>query len=351
MTPTETRLCDYLRGITPITAVSDDELAAAREQGVFLLLANRMPQTAFAAELRHAAIVDAIRTRELQAVLSALTGAGIHAILFKGAALAYTHYPRPELRPRSDTDLLIPLGARDAVESVLLRLGYRRPTEIDSALAVGQFHFVKTDDVGVEHALDVHWRLSNVRAFAAVLTYDELVRAEAAVPALGPHAWTVSKIHALLVACVHRIAHHGDATYLLWLFDVHVLARSLTTADRDAFVALASAKRVRAVCARTLSLAQDAFGDLDTAWVESLSTTSGVDEPTALFVGGGLHQIDILKSDLSATAWGAKLQLLREHLFPPPSYMRERYPRWPTLLLPLAYARRIVVGAPRWLRR
>ena len=123
------------------------------------------------------------------------------------------------------------------------------------------------------------------------------------------------------------------------------------TADRDAFVALASENRVRAVCARTLLLAHDAFGDLDTVWIESLSTTTGVDEPTALFVGGGLRQIEILKSDLIATAWGSKLQLLREHLFPPTSYMRERYPRWPAVLLPLAYARRILVGAPRWFRR
>nr|UXE44937.1 hypothetical protein Hi04_10k_c3996_00012 [uncultured bacterium] len=346
----EERLCVYLRGDTTTGPVSEDALAAAREHGVFLLLADRLRLTAFAAELRQAAIVDALRTRELQAVLAALTGAGVHAVLFKGAAVAHTHYPRPELRPRSDTDLLIPIEARDRVFSALSRLGYRQPAEIDSILAVGQFHFVKTDEVGLEHALDVHWRLSNVRAFADVLSYEELAGDAVPVSALGPHARSASPVHALLVACVHRVAHHADTTYLLWLYDVQLLSRSLTAVDREAFVALASAKRVQAVCERTLTLAQDAFGGLDVGWIDSLAP-GAVEEPTSQFVGGGLRQVDILASDFGATAWGSKMQLLRAHLFPPPSYMRERYPGWPALLLPLAYARRIVAGAPRWLRR
>src|SRR5262249_20869353 len=162
--------------------------------------------------------------------------------------------PRPELRPRSDTDLLIPAEARDSVASVLSRLGYRQPPEIDSDLAVGQFHFVKIDDVGLEHAFDVHWRLSNVRAFPGGVSYEDLARDAVPVPVLGAHAWSASAVHALLVACVHRVAHHADTTYLLWLFDVTLLSRSLTAVDREAFVALASATRMRAVCMRTLTL-------------------------------------------------------------------------------------------------
>jgi len=49
----------------------------------------------------------------------------------------------------------------------------------------------------------------------------------------------------------------------LWLFDVHLLARMFSARERGAFTALASARRMRAVCARTLALAQDAFGGID----------------------------------------------------------------------------------------
>lgn len=346
------RVCAYLRDdAAPSGPVQASVLAAAREEGVFLLLADRLWREVFADELRDAAAIDALRTRELRVVLAALADARVDAVVLKGAALAHTHYPRPELRPRADTDLLIPENARDPVASALSRLGYRRPPEIDGDVAVGQFHFVKTDGYGLEHALDVHWRLSNVRAFAEMLTYDELARAAIVIPALSAHARVPTPVHALLVACIHRVAHHADTTHLLWLFDVHLLARSLTEGDRQVFVALASEKKVRAVCARTLTLAQEAFGGLDDTWLELLKPPRTSEEPTATFVGGGLRPVDILKSDLGATARGSRLRLLREHLFPPTSYMRERFPGWPTLLLPLAYARRIVVGAPRWVRR
>lgn len=326
-------------------------LSAAREEGVFFLLVDRLRWESFADELRDAAVIDALRTRELRVVFAALADARVHAVVLKGAALAHTHYPRPELRPRADTDFLIPENARDTVASVLSQLGYRRPLEIDGDVAIGQFHFVRTDAHGVEHALDVHWRLSNVRAFAEVLTYDELARAAVMVPALGVHASVPTPLHGLLVACIHRVAHHADTTHLLWLFDVHLLARSLTEPERQAFVALASAKNVRAACARTLTLAQEAFGGLDDIWIDSLAAPDTSQEPTAAFVGGGLRPVDILRSDLIATAWSSRVRLLREHLFPPASYMRKRYPSVPPLLLPLAYARRIVAGAPRWLRR
>jgi hypothetical protein len=352
LTAMRARVCAHLRDDAAAdTPVPPSVLLAAREEGVFLLLADRLGWEPFADELRDAAVVDALRTLELRTVLAALGEGGIPSVLLKGAALAYTCYPRPELRPRADTDLLIPENARDRVASVLSRLGYRRPSEIDGDVAVGQFHFVKINAQGLEHVLDVHWRLSNVRAFADVLTYEELARAAVVVPALGAHAWAPTAVHALLVACIHRVAHHADTTHLLWLFDVHVLARSLTERDRQAFVALASAKRVRAVCARTLTLAEDAFGGLDVAWIDSLAPVDSREEPTAAFVGGGMRQVDILKSDLRASSWGSKVQLLREHLFPSASYMRERYPGWPAFLLPLAYARRVVTGAPRWLRR
>jgi hypothetical protein len=271
--------------------------------------------------------------------------------LIKGAALAYTHYDRPELRPRIDVDLMIPVDAREAVARTLAALGYRRPLEIDGDVAIGQFHFVQRDRHGYDHALDVHWRVSNVRAFADVVTYDELAGEAVSLPALGPHALAPSAVHALLIACVHRIAHHNDTSNLLWLYDVHLIAHALTQKERDAFVALAVSRRMRAVCVRTLTLAQEAFGGIDREWIAALSPADDPGEPSAAFVGGGLRQVDILKSDLAATAWTSRLRLLREHLVPSASYMRQRFPRWPVVLLPVAYVCRIVAGAPRWLRR
>jgi hypothetical protein len=154
------------------------------------------------------------------------------------------------------------------------------------------------------------------------------------------------------VACVHRVAHHRDTDDLLWLFDVHLLARAFASHERDAFTQLASARRMRAVCARTLSLAQAAFGGLDVEWVAALSAVGSNGEPSAALLRGGLRQVDILKADLTATPrWPDRLQLLREHLFPRAAFMYERYGRRRRLALPLLYLHRIVTGLPKWFRR
>ncbi len=352
MNATRQRLCSWLSDPLPPGSPDEDVIALAESEGVLLLLADRCRIGALMPDLRAAAVLEELKARELRAVLTLLAGEGIDPVLLKGAALARTHYRRPELRPRSDTDFIIPEGAREHAVRVLASLGYQRAAEIDGDLAVGQFHFSKTDRHAVSHALDVHWRVSNVRVFADALSYEELRRDAVEVPDLGPHAWAPSSPHALLIACIHRVAHHDDTRHLLWLFDVHLLARGLASRQRDAFTALVTATRMRAVCASTLRVSQDAFGGLDLAWIAALSRESGVNEPSRAFVGGGWRRAEILLSDVTATpGWTGRLRLLREHLLPRPSYMRARYPAWPAAFLPAAYLHRVVCGLPRWLRR
>ncbi len=44
-------------------------------------------------------------------------------------------------------------------------------------------------------------------------------------------------------------------------------------------------------------------------------------------------------------------RLIAEHLFPPASYMRQKYGLHSRALLPVAYVRRIVWGAAGWWKR
>jgi hypothetical protein len=264
------RLCACLRGACPNASAAPDMLTRARAEGILPIVAERLGLSEFAGELRAAAVIEALRAHELRGLLAALVEAGVRALLLKGAALAYTHYPRPELRPRADTDLMIRVADREAVVRVLTARGYRRPPEIDGDVAIGQLHLLRSDSHGFEHALDVHWRISNARAFADLLTYDELARDSMPVTALGPHAFSPSTPHALLIACIHRVAHHGDAPNLLWLYDIHLLERTLTPDGRDAFVALAAERGMTAVCARSLTLTHDAFGGVDAQSLDRL---------------------------------------------------------------------------------
>ena len=329
---------------------SSDLLACARGHRVHLLLADRARDAELLSDLRAAVVVEAARERELRVVLAALAEADVRPVLLKGVVLSRTHYPRPELRPRTDTDLLIASSARDAATRALLDLGYEHVAETGGLLTTGQFHLHKRDAVGVFHALDIHCRISNVQAFSNVLSYAELVRNARPVPLLGPHAWGPSPVHALVIACVHRVAHHGNTDSLLWLLDVSLLAGSLEPHERDGFVELAGARAIRAVCRSTFELADAAFGGIDANWLASLTTETV--EPTAAFLRGPLRQIDILKQDLLASprVW-QRMQIVVEHLFPRSSFMYQRYGTHRKLALPLLYAHRIATGIPKWFRR
>jgi hypothetical protein len=131
-----------------------------------------------------------------------------------------------------------------------------------------------------------------------------------------------------------------------------LLARAFSPRERESFTQLASGRRMRAVCARTLGLAHAAFGGLDVGWIASLSQTNGAIEPTASFVGGSLRRIDILRADLAATSErSARLRLLREHLFPNPQFMYQRYGTRLRFALPFLYLHRALTGLPKWFRR
>lgn len=344
-------LCALLRG-SPDGAAHLSRAAivdAAREHRVHLLLAGRLPDPELTADLRDAAALEAAREVELRGVIAALAAAGVRAVLIKGAALAHTHYPRPELRPRLDTDLMIPAEARARASRILAALGYARLTETEGDLCVSQIHFERTDALSVRHTFDVHWRISNVLAFADVLSYDDLAREAVALPHLGACALGPGTAHSLLLACLHRVAHHRDSPHLLWLYDIHLLADALDDCERDRLIAIADARRVRTVCAASLQRAADAFGGRAGDLAMRLAPQAGTTEPTAAFLGDRLRQVDVLTADIRALdGWSTRWQLVREHMFPARAYMFARYgTRRP---LPWLYLQRIVMGAPKWFR-
>jgi hypothetical protein len=346
-------VCAWLRGSSADAPGVPFEtiLETARDHRVHLLLAARWPRTELASDLRAAAAIDAIRDVELRRVLDALASAGVQAMLIKGAALAHTHYPQPALRPRIDTDLMIPDAARDRVAQALAALGYLRAIETEGEIANAQAHYERIDALSIHHALDVHWRIANVIVFAGILTYQELARDSVTVPALGAHARAPSATHALMLACIHRVAHHRDSLNLLWLYDIHLLAEAMDETERAALIDLARAHRVRAVCAESLRLAADAFGGLAGDLAARMSPPDGVSEPSQALLAERRRPVDILAADIKALdGWSKRWQLLLEHVFPAREYMFARYGTRRTLSLPWLYVQRIVTGAPKWFR-
>ncbi|HWW59862.1 MAG TPA: nucleotidyltransferase family protein, partial [Thermoanaerobaculia bacterium] len=97
-----------LRGETVAwPAITAEDAAAIRAQGLGPLVYASSHAPALRSDALAAAVAEPLRLADLQEVVRALPFA---PLILKGTALAYQVYAAPELRPRTDTDLLI---ARD----------------------------------------------------------------------------------------------------------------------------------------------------------------------------------------------------------------------------------------------
>jgi hypothetical protein len=337
------RLRDAAEHHAVLPLVADGLLAAAGTASVFA--------AGLSARVRRAAVAEAVREVELASLLDVLGRASVGALLFKGAALAYTCYGRPELRPRLDTDLLIPEQKRSTAAAVLRDLGYEVSGHFSGDLVAYQAAYLKRRRDAVVHVVDLHWRLSNPQPFGDVLTYEEAAAEAVPVVELGAQAWTLSAVHALLVACVHRVAHHSTDQRLIWAVDIDRLAGRYTAPDWERFVTLAIGRRVAAVCRRGLTDAQHVC---HTAVPEAVLDELGQavdDEPTAAFLRPRRHAAVVAQDLAAMPTWGSRVRLLRQHAFPPATYMRGVYAPASSLPLPLLYLRRAWHGARKWLGR
>lgn len=343
-------------------ADSDALCAHAVQHGVLPLVCAVLASSTSApppllAKLREMAAADVAgdlaREQELRRLLTSLAEAGLSPLVIKGAQLAYTHYPRPDLRPRVDTDLLIPKDRRDTAHQVFLSLDYEAARQMSGDLVAYQAFYVKRRGVHPVHAVDLHWKIANSQVFADVLGYDELAAEAVQIPRLSPAARGLSSVHALLLACTHRVAHHFDADCLIWLYDIDLLARRMAHEEWRRFVDLAADRKVVAVCRRSLEQAFRWFGRAvpDEVWRDVRFQAAREGELSAGYLRPRRH-VGVIVDDVRALAtWSARWRLLYEHGFPSAQYMQTVYAPGSRLPLPLLYARRLVVGARKWLLR
>lgn len=332
---------------------------AAQTHGVLQLLLEALARRRDAASLvaslhtpaRQLAAADLVREHALRAVLDAWAQEGLVAILVKGSALAYDLYASPEQRPRLDTDVLIRAEDRARFDASLTALGYDRQHEASAGLVMSQATYVSRAKGQPLHAIDVHWRISNPQVFAEVATYDELLASSVPLPRLAPAALAPAPVWSLLLACVHRVAHHLDQDRLIWLYDIRLLADRLTRDDWDQFVALARARGVAAVSARSLTRAVELLDASVPALAMTALTTFTDAEATALYLEPQ-SRVQRAAADMRALpSWRGRWQLMHDYVFPPPAYMRGVYAPDSRAPLAVLYARRALAGARRWIKR
>lgn len=304
------------------------------------------------AALRDAAIraaaMESLRLTDLRSLLAAFADRGIRVVIIKGTGLAYDLYDAPEQRPRGDTDLLIAESDVDAMRRLMHGLGYESRLTSGDTLAVRQQSFVRAG-----HVYDVHWDVSNSPVVRGALPFEELIRRAIAVPRIAPGALAPSHVDALLLACIHRVAHHHDNERLIWLYDIHLLREAMAPDEHARFWRLAAERRVAAICERSIDLADAWFAtsphDRASDWLTEVERTRA--EPSAAFLDGNRRHASVLRGDLEALGWRSRMRRLRELALPPVAFMRQSFPSAPSVALPALYVWRGARGVVRLLRR
>jgi hypothetical protein len=339
--------------------------------GVEALLDASLPQDAVLASWPRAlrdrlrkfthsrAALELLLEREVRAILSRLADAQVDALLIKGTPLAYDLYPQPYLRTRGDTDLLVRESQRPQADQVLRDAGYRAGPAVGGDLASCERSYTKTDSLGAGHEVDLHWRLSNLQIYARSLTFDELRAVAVPVRGLGPAALSPCAVHALLIACMHRTSHlhahyfvdgvpHLEANRLIWLYDIHLLARRLSSEEWAEFVDLATVKGLRAVCLDGLRATRHQLGTILPEDILARLDATGQPERSAGYLVTGRWRRWWV--ELGAVAgWRQRARLISQWLFPPADHMLQRYEARSRCLLPWLYLRRAVFRVvQRW---
>lgn len=334
----------------------EDLLRAASAEHIVPLVARALQLTApgsphaslMRAEAAAWTLREAAERRALGEFLDAAPG--VPLLFFKGASTAYTLYHPPSLRMKDDWDVFVAPGAEAAAAAALVRAGFHLdPTAKPGRVRVRQRCY-RRDVPGSQCIVDLHLRALNPPALAERISFADLEARSVALPALHASARGVRDDAALVLACVHRLAHHSGEPRLAWDWDVLLLLRDAPGSTLAEVATIARtwgagrfvAAEVRRVAAR--------FGEpLSEAWRSVVETLEREPARDAGFVRMDRTRAQEFALDWRVLGWRDRASLVRETLTPATAFLRAS--TGSRLPLPLLYVRRLVRGARAWFRR
>lgn len=347
----EFSLSGYLDSMLPSVSV---RVAYHGIAGLLSQLAlDRLPPS-LAEETRQMAVSQLFweveHLRRLRPLLKNLTECGASPILFKGTALAYTRYTEASARSRGDSDILVREGLFEKCCEIVRSHGFEPSVTGLSVHALGAKSFSLRDQRGFNHEIDLHQRINSSAVIARLFPHEELLDYSEPVLQIGSAARALGPVHALLVACFHRLIHDETPYYvdgksyrssdrLIWLYDIKLLYQKLSDVEKDRLHKLAQEKGLTQVLAEGLAAA-DQWLDLGTRGQFLGPNMPRATELPYRYLKGGLVKRRLL--DLAATRH--KGRAFHDLLIPSREYMTSKY--GPTLLKApvLAYVWRAIHG-------
>lgn len=281
--------------------------------------------------------------RELEQALAALEAEGVHALAIKGAALAYTLYTEPGLRPMSDLDVLLPGNEVEHAAAVIAALGYQ-PAEMQTWQGMTRLVTYETSYMrqaaAAEVHLELHWGLIGGEASRYRPDMDWFWGQTEAWQ--GTRTWrTLSPAaHFLYLAAHLLIKHGGGGERLIWYYDVYqYLEQHKAGLDWDLIAAKAGEFRWAAAVHAALRGVEQRFAAR--VEPEALAALERQAQPVdrrflaRKAAASGVWQQSLLAFE--TFTWRARLSYILALIFPSPAYLRWRYRPAPGWVWPLCY--------------
>lgn len=272
---------------------------------------------------------------ELQKVLHALNEAGITVILMKGPVLAYTLYPRPQLRTYHDFDMLIHPHDLSRAHDLLVGMGYTFYEEFRANVInekrTGYNYILKQADSWLEVLVELH-TAPHADEDDTVFDVQAWWANAQPVTVLGEQTLALRAEDHLLYLCWHYRFH--SFTRLLWLYDLAMLVRG-STLNWQALLRQAKQLRLATTLYYCLAWCRDLFAADIPTWVfaslrppalarfvvERIALSDLI--PTLATVEGKSRRIVAHRAMVDSAA--GLLHAGLRTLFPSPAAMGQRY--------------------------
>ena len=275
--------------------------------------------------------VEMSRSVEIEKLLKNLHALSIDFLVFKGTALAYFLYRNAWQRPRSDTDILINKNDLDKILELFYELGYEQSISISGKFVSYQTTVTKQVSTQFVHRVDIHWKINNRQILANCYSLDELLERSKNCTLLNQEMFIPNNIDSLILACIHRIGHHADNERIIWLYDIHLLAESLSHEKWAMLIAKVRKKNVSQIVFDGISTSNALLDTkIDKSIYQALKKSLNTNEASAIFLDREQGHFKLFFNDLMfLPKWSQRLMLIKEHLVPDKEYLAAKSPSMP----------------------
>lgn len=270
-------------------------------------------------------------------VVKAMNERDIRPLLLKGTALAYDLYAEPAQRSRGDTDILVARSDLSGARTVLGDLGFGKSHNMELSDDLKHQEEWVHERNCTTHAVDLHWSMMNSEALRDLMPFSELERKAVPLNKLCNGARSLSRVDALIFACLHRAKHFSSPYFvggerydeedrLVWINDIKLLSDALTKEDWTELKSKARDGGFGQICWSGLKQATDLIeADIPIGALNELARMPASKAVADYLLSKKTYARSV--QDIRALpSFGAKFRFIRQNVFPPKRYLERKYP-------------------------